>query len=109
MYKHHNHHEYESLSESGSRRGYATPAVGDTASPVVDPVCGMKVDPATSKHRADRDGQSSHFCSAGCRTKFVADPEKYLAAKPADIPISVQKDVIYTCPMHPQIRRDGSG
>ncbi len=46
------------------------------ADPVVatDPVCGMKVDPATSKHRAEHGGQTFHFCSAGCRAKFVADP-----------------------------------
>ncbi len=45
---------------------------------VLDPVCGMTVDPATSKHRFDHDGHTFHFCSAGCRTKFAADPKKYL-------------------------------
>ncbi len=45
---------------------------------VIDPVCGMTVDPATSKHRAEHGAQVFHFCSAGCRTKFVADPAKYL-------------------------------
>src|SRR5437868_4348064 len=45
---------------------------------VTDPVCGMRVDPATSKHRLDHDGRTFHFCSAGCRTKFAADPQKYL-------------------------------
>ena len=41
---------------------------------VRDPVCGMTVDPATSKHRFDYRGETYHFCSAGCRTKFAADP-----------------------------------
>ena len=41
---------------------------------VRDPVCGMTVDPATSKHRFDYRGETFHFCSAGCRTKFAADP-----------------------------------
>ena len=45
---------------------------------VRDPVCGMTVDPATSKHRFEHHGQTYHFCSAGCRTKFAADPAKYL-------------------------------
>src|SRR3979490_1611809 len=45
---------------------------------VRDPVCGMTVDPATSKHRFDDRGETFHFCSAGCRTKFAADPQKYL-------------------------------
>ena len=45
---------------------------------VKDPVCGMTVNPATSKHRFDYRGETFHFCSAGCRTKFAADPAKYL-------------------------------
>ena len=46
---------------------------------VKDPVCGMSVDPATSKHRADHAGETFHFCCAGCKTKFEADPSRYLA------------------------------
>jgi Cu+-exporting ATPase len=45
---------------------------------VRDPVCGMSVDPATSRHRFDFSGETWHFCCAGCRTKFAADPQKYL-------------------------------
>ena len=43
-----------------------------------DPVCGMSVDPATSKHQADHAGVTYYFCSAGCRGKFVADPSRFL-------------------------------
>ncbi|MGE0288575.1 MAG: heavy metal translocating P-type ATPase [Bradyrhizobium sp.] len=74
----------------------------------IDPVCGMTVDPATSKHRFDHEGTTYHFCCAGCRTKFAADPVKYLnksAAPPADVP----EGAIYTCPMHPEIRQVGPG
>ncbi len=46
---------------------------------VTDPVCGMSVDPATAKHRHAHEGRDYYFCSAGCRTKFIADPAKYLA------------------------------
>jgi Cu+-exporting ATPase len=71
-----------------------------------DPVCGMRVDPDKTAHRADHGGQAYYFCSAGCRTKFIADPEKYLGApKPAPS----EPDAIYTCPMHPQIRQKGPG
>ena len=77
-----------------------------TDNTVVDPVCGMTVDPAISKHRHDHDSRTYHFCSAGCRTKFVADPDKYL--KPAT-PTAPVKGAVYTCPMHPQIRREGPG
>ncbi|RAI55228.1 heavy metal translocating P-type ATPase [Roseicella frigidaeris] len=82
------------------------------ASLVTDPVCGMKVDPATSKHRLQHGGQTFHFCSAGCRTKFEADPGKYLKPCEATAPAPTQpprKGVIYTCPMHPQIRQEGPG
>ncbi|MBS0252900.1 MAG: heavy metal translocating P-type ATPase [Proteobacteria bacterium] len=73
-----------------------------------DPVCGMSVDPATAKHRAEHEGKSYYFCSAGCRTKFLADPAKYL--NPADARTEdVPAGTIYTCPMHPQIRQVGPG
>jgi len=72
-----------------------------------DPVCGMTVDPATSKHHFDHAGTTYHFCSAGCRSKFAVDPEKHLAPKPETAP--VKPGVIYTCPMHPQIRQVGPG
>ena len=50
-----------------------------------DPVCGMSVDPATAKHRAEHGGKTFFFCSGGCRGKFVADPARYLA-EPTDAP-----------------------
>jgi Cu+-exporting ATPase len=46
----------------------------------IDPVCGMTVDPERSPHRAEHAGSTYHFCSAGCRTKFVAEPGRYLKA-----------------------------
>ncbi len=74
---------------------------------VIDPVCGMKVDPTTRKHVFDHDHTTYHFCSAGCRTKFAADPQRYLDPKPQqdDVP----EGTIYTCPMHPEIRQVGPG
>nr|WP_198380393.1 heavy metal translocating P-type ATPase [Roseomonas sp. KE2513] len=76
---------------------------------VTDPVCGMRVDPATSKHRLEHGGTTFHFCSAGCRSKFEADPEKYLRPRTAIQPAVVPKGTIYTCPMHPQVRQEGPG
>jgi len=69
----------------------------------------MAVDPATSRHRAEHDGARYHFCSADCRAKFLADPVKYLKLGKPEQQHSPQKDVIYTCPMHPQIRRAAPG
>jgi len=78
----------------------------NAAEGVIDPVCGMTVDPHTAKHRADYQGHTYCFCSAGCRTKFAADPQKYLGARQAE---TVPEGTIYTCPMHPQIRQVGPG
>ena len=77
-----------------------------------DPVCGMTVDPATSKHRFDHHDETFHFCSAGCKTKFAADPKKYLESAEkakADVPEGIDDGTIYTCPMHPEIRQVGPG
>jgi len=77
-----------------------------------DPVCGMNVDPETSRHRFEHDGTTYHFCSNGCRARFEADPRKYLdkmqgkAETPAE---PVPAGTIYTCPMHPEIRQVGPG
>jgi Cu+-exporting ATPase len=77
--------------------------------PVRDPVCGMSVDPGTSKHRFDYRGDTYHFCSAGCRTKFEAAPQHYLETSNATRRAAVPEGAIYTCPMHPQIRQAGPG
>ena len=79
---------------------------GKAAQGNVDPVCGMSVDPRTAKHRAEHRGHSYYFCSAGCRTKFVNDPQKYLGNRELE---SVPEGTIYTCPMHPEIRQVGPG
>ena len=79
-----------------------------TVATVRDPVCGMTVDPATSKHRFDYRGETFHFCSAGCRTKFAADPVSYLE-KDSRPKAAVPEGTIYTCPMHPEIRQVGPG
>jgi Cu+-exporting ATPase len=74
-----------------------------------DPVCGMSVDPATAKHKAEHAGATYYFCSAGCRGKFVAEPAKYLTPATPVPPNPAPAGAIYTCPMHPQIRQDHPG
>ncbi|HZF07390.1 MAG TPA: heavy metal translocating P-type ATPase [Thermoanaerobaculia bacterium] len=85
------------------------------ASPAVDPVCGMKVDPEKTPHHAEHAGVTYHFCGVGCREKFRQDPERYrsgqamptMPAPPPGTPPG--KAVEYTCPMHPEIVRDRPG
>ncbi|PTM40590.1 Cu+-exporting ATPase [Bosea sp. 124] len=69
----------------------------------------MTVDPATAKHEAVHDGQTYHFCSAGCETKFKAAPERYLSEGEDPATGPAPAGAIYTCPMHPQIRQPTPG
>ncbi len=84
--------------------GGAAPVAGGAK----DPVCGMTVDPQKTPHRAIHSGKDYFFCSSGCRTKFEADPARYLAAEERP-PKPAAAGTIYTCPMHPQIRQPGPG
>ena len=81
---------------------------GSDGAVVKDPVCGMSVDRARSAHHVQAHGHDFHFCSAGCRTKFEADPGRYLNPTRSTPPPG-QAKAIYTCPMHPQIRQIGPG
>jgi P-type Cu+ transporter len=81
-----------------------------TAALATDPVCGMKVDRAKAKGSHDYAGQRYFFCSPGCLAKFKADPERFV--KPVMPPPSqtpVASGTKYTCPMHPEVVRDGPG
>jgi Cu+-exporting ATPase len=80
------------------------------AGPSIDPVCGMQVDPATAAGSHEYGGQRYYFCSKGCLAKFQADPGRFLKpAAPAATPAPVPAGTTYTCPMHPEIVRDGPG
>ncbi len=85
----------------------------------IDPVCGMKVDPAKAAAHVQYAGKEYSFCGKGCAAKFEADPARWLAPKPA-APVdgggpksaSQGKDlsqVEYVCPMDPEVSRMGPG
>ncbi len=102
--------------DHGGQHGHARPHSDhvhhdhpDSHARVWDPVCGMTVDPETSKHHFDYQGKTYLFCSAGCQTKFAATPEQYLSKSKAPVEAAVPEGAIYTCPMHPQIRQTGPG
>ena len=73
-----------------------------------DLVCGMAVHPAGAKYRAEHDGRTYYFCCGGCKAKFVADPARFVnsGVHPSG---PVAQGAIYTCPMHPKIRRSEPG
>ncbi len=72
-----------------------------------DPVCGMSVNRATARHVARHEGQRFYFCSARCEERFTARPEKYLDA--SSRPEPMPEGTLYTCPMDPEIVREGPG
>ena len=83
---------------------------GSTAIGTVrDPVCGMSIDPKKTAHRTTHEGASYHFCSADCQAKFMADPQKHMSRTKTPEKPPTHSETIYTCPMHPQIRRRGPG
>jgi P-type Cu+ transporter len=95
------------MADSHNHHHHPRPALGGNLA--TDPVCGMTVDPHTAKHRADHAGRPYYFCSAGCRAKFLADPERYLASTERAASPPVPEGTVYTCPMHPEIRQIGPG
>jgi Cu+-exporting ATPase len=73
----------------------------------IDPVCGMTVDPHTARGGSvEHAGTAYYFCSPGCAAKFRADPARYLGEV---APEPVAAGGTWTCPMHPEIVRDGPG
>ncbi|MDQ3068559.1 MAG: cadmium-translocating P-type ATPase [Acidobacteriota bacterium] len=93
---------------------------------VRDVVCGMTIDPAKAAGLSVLEGQTHYFCSKGCKAKFDADPAKFMTATVAELPKSsccvpaaapaaaaaaapAAEGASYTCPMHPEIVRDGPG
>lgn len=97
---HHAGHDHACCSHD---HGHAAP-VSEKA---IDPVCGMKVDPATAKNRLIYQGREYFFCCARCRDRFDAEPDKFLT--PQEPAPSAPAGTIYTCPMHPEIRQEGPG
>ena len=111
-----------------------TDDLSKSATLVQDPVCGMKVDSATAKHRNEHAGKSYYFCCGHCAEKFKADPEKYLfqsarpassslvtlgaptvravpaaAASPSAVPAKPATQANYVCPMCPEVRASKPG
>jgi Cu+-exporting ATPase len=72
-----------------------------------DPVCGMTIDPAATRHRVVYGGRPYFFCGTRCKERFVAEPTRFLASKPAAVERTGAGQ--WTCPMHPEIVQDSPG
>lgn len=90
----------------------------------IDPVCGMTVDEAKAADKFEYQGKTHLFCSRGCGVRFRANPDRYLSggAEPmhlmhdSNLPSRLHsigmpggEDATYTCPMHPEVRQQGTG
>ncbi len=100
-------------NEQHHHHGHEPPAPAAKVERVTDPVCGMKIDPATARGgSAEHRGVTYYFCNPGCRERFTADPEKYLRREDAEPPAEVAPlpaKAEWTCPMHPEIVRSEPG
>jgi Cu+-exporting ATPase len=89
------------------------------AARIIDPVCGMTVDPDRAAGSHEHNGETYYFCSAHCLHQFRKDPQKFLrtARGPREMQPVVEseprranaKASTFTCPMHPEIVRDAPG
>ncbi|HEX6298020.1 MAG TPA: heavy metal-binding domain-containing protein, partial [Burkholderiales bacterium] len=75
----------------------------------LDPVCGMKVDPAKAAGRVDHQGKTYFFCSPHCVAKFKSEPAAYVAPRQDQAAKPAPASGKYTCPMHPEIVQEGPG
>ena len=82
--------------------------------PAKDPVCGMTVEPSKAAGSYEYGGRKWYFCNAGCLEKFRNDPQKYAGERAVVDPhhavtAAAIPGASYTCPMHPEVVRNGPG
>ena len=98
----------DALEAALNDAGYPVYGVGEPGGArVVDPVCGMHIDPASAAGRSEFEGRTYYFCATGCKDRFDREPSRYLG-DPRPAPVAAP-GATYTCPMDPEIVRDGPG
>jgi len=81
---------------------------GHAVAPVLDPVCGMSIDPASAAGSSQYRGETIYFCSLHCKAMFEANPAAYAAASPKPKAVTAP-GATYVCPMDPEVRQDRPG
>jgi Cu+-exporting ATPase len=83
---------------------------GHAVAPVLDPVCGMSIDPASAAGSSQYRGETIYFCSLHCKAKFDANPAVYMAEAPTpeSEPVATP-GAMYVCPMDPEVRQEHPG
>lgn len=81
-----------------------------TLTEVIDPVCGMSIAPEDAVGTADYQGARYYFCNPSCQEKFQAHPEHYAGdGQRRQQKFAGPQGGEYTCPMHPEVVRNGPG
>ena len=91
---------------------------------MIDPICGMEVEPSTAAGKHEHKGHTYYFCSQHCLAKFKEDPEKFLKSTAighaahghghehaaAHSPqLDRTEPGTYICPMDPDVRTTKPG
>jgi Cu+-exporting ATPase len=77
---------------------------------VLDPVCGMTIDPADAAGSWEYKGHKYFFCHESCLSRFKADPESFLTPSAAPEPAAPPPPgTTYVCPMDPEVRQSAPG
>lgn len=95
------------MSQNHHKHGHS--AAGSPT--VTDPVCGMTINPDTAPGKSNFGGSTYFFCNPSCKSKFDANPERYVQGQPdREHPAQTTGlEAEYTCPMHPEVRQTGPG
>ena len=80
-----------------------------TPSEVLDPVCGMTINPADSVGEVNYTGQKYFFCSQSCLARFRGNPAEFVEPRPPATPTTPSAGAEYICPMDPEVRQNGPG
>jgi Cu+-exporting ATPase len=87
----------------------------------IDPICGMKVNPATAAGKYEYEGETYYFCCAHCLNKFTTNPEAALnpshlttPATDAHLHTPARSSASagateYICPMDPEVHASHPG
>jgi P-type Cu+ transporter len=106
-------HRPQAAGHGPQERGERPEARGDrpeVPAMVVDPVCGMTIDPADAAGTSEYRGETIYFCSASCKEKFDATPEKYAGGSPQPSHAhDAAPGATWVCPMCPEVRETKPG
>jgi Cu+-exporting ATPase len=77
---------------------------------VKDPVCNMTIEDSEAVATSSYGGTTYYFCSMPCKEKFEKDPDAFTGDKTSAKAEESQKPCgTYTCPMHPEEKKEGPG